>query len=101
MPETRIFPDFKSEAEEAEWWDTHEDESMEAFEKAAAEGRLGRGTVARKAGLPTTTIRLDPVDIQLAREQAEERGLKYQTYLKMLIHEALTLHAKTRESKVS
>ncbi len=101
MPENRIFPDFKSEAEEAEWWDTHEDESMKAFEQAAAEGRLGRGTVARKAGLPTTTIRLDPVDIQLAREQAEERGLKYQTYLKMLIHEALTLHSKTRESKAS
>jgi predicted DNA binding CopG/RHH family protein len=101
MPENRIFPDFKSEAEEAEWWDTHEDESMEAFEKAAAEGRLGRGTVARKAGLPTTTIRLDPVDIQLAREQAEERGLKYQTYLKMLIHEALTHNSKTRESKAS
>jgi len=57
MPmETRIFPDFKSEAEEAEWWDTHEDESMAAFEQAAAEGRLGRGTTARKAGLPTTTV---------------------------------------------
>jgi predicted DNA binding CopG/RHH family protein len=94
MPEIRVFPDFKSEAEEAERWDTHEDESMEAFEKAAAEGRLGSGTVARKAGLPTTTIRLDPVDIQLAREQAEKRGLKYQTYLKMLLHEALTREAK-------
>ena len=89
MPETRIFPDFKSEAEEAEWWDSHQDESIEAFTKAAAEGRLGRGTTARKAGLPTTTIRLDPADIELARAQAEKKGLKYQTYLKMLLHEAL------------
>jgi predicted DNA binding CopG/RHH family protein len=89
MPETRIFPDFKSEAEEAEWWDSHQDESIEAFTKAAAEGRLGRGTVARKAGIPTTTIRLDPADIELARAQAEKKGLKYQTYLKMLLHEAL------------
>jgi predicted DNA binding CopG/RHH family protein len=97
MPETRIFPDFKSEAEEAEWWDSHQDESMEAFEKAAAEGRLGRGTVARKAGLPTTTIRLDPADIELARVQAEKKGLKYQTYLKMLIHEALTRESESRE----
>jgi predicted DNA binding CopG/RHH family protein len=40
-------------------------------------------------GIPTTTIRLDPEDISLARVQAEKRGLKYQTYLKMLIHEAL------------
>lgn len=97
MPENRIFPDFKSEAEEAEWWDTHEDETMQAFEQAAAEGRLGRGTTARKAGLPTTTIRLDPVDIELARKLAEKRGLKYQTYLKMLIHEALTRESNARE----
>ncbi len=93
MPETRTFPDFKSEAEEAEWWDTHEDESMAAFEQAASEGRLGRGTVARKACLPTTTIRLDPADIELARQQAEKKGLKYQTYLKMVIHEALMKEA--------
>jgi predicted DNA binding CopG/RHH family protein len=94
MPENRTLPDFKSEAEEADWWDTHEDESMKSFEDAAAEGRLGRGTVARKAGLPTTTIRLDPVDIELARKQAEKRGLKYQTYLKMVIHEALMKESK-------
>lgn len=94
MPETRIFPDFKSEAEEAEWWDSHQDESIAAFTKASAEGRLGSGTVAGRTGLPTTTIRLDPVDIQLAREQAEKRGLKYQTYLKMVIHEALAREAK-------
>jgi predicted DNA binding CopG/RHH family protein len=39
---------------------------------------------------PTTTIRLDPADISLAKSQAERRGLKYQTYLKMLIRQALT-----------
>jgi predicted DNA binding CopG/RHH family protein len=94
MPENRVLPEFKSEAEEAEWWDSHQDEIFSDFEKAAAEGRLGRGTVARKAGIPTTTIRLDPVDIQMARDQAEKRGLKYQTYLKMLLHEALTREAK-------
>lgn len=43
----------------------------------------------KKGITPTTSIRLDPKDIALAREQAERRGLKYQTYLKMLIHEAL------------
>jgi predicted DNA binding CopG/RHH family protein len=94
MPENRVLPEFKSEAEEAEWWDSHQDEIFSDFEKAAAEGRLGRGTAARKAGIPTTTIRLDPVDIQMARDQAEKRGLKYQTYLKMLLHEALTREAK-------
>jgi len=32
---------------------------------------------------------LDPEDIAKARVQAAKRGLRYQTYLKMIIHEAL------------
>lgn len=87
--EKRILPDFKSEAEEAKWWFDHQDELDKDFQQAAKEGRLGQGTAARLAGIPTTTIRLDPADIALAREQASKRGLKYQTYLKMLVHEAL------------
>jgi predicted DNA binding CopG/RHH family protein len=92
--EKRILPDFKSEAEEAKWWFDHQDELLEDFKQAAKEGRLGRGTAARLGGIPTTTIRLDLDDIALAREQASQRGLKYQTYLKMLVHEAL-IKAKT------
>ena len=92
--ENRVLPDFKSEADEAKWWFDHQDELDKDFEQATKEGRLGRGTAARLGGIPTTTIRLDPADIALAREQASQRGLKYQTYLKMLVHEAL-LKAKT------
>lgn len=99
--EKRILPDFKSEAEEAKWWFDNQDELLKDFQQAAKEGRLRRRTGDRVGSLPTTTIRLDPVDIQLAREQAEERGLKYQTYLKMLLHEALTHNSKARESKAS
>lgn len=100
--EKRIIPKFESEAEEAQWWFDNQNALDKDFAKAFAEGRLQRRTGPRTSNaVPTTTIRLDPVDIQLAREQAEERGLKYQTYLKMLIHEALTLHSKTRESKAS
>lgn len=80
---------FKSEGEEAEWWFEHQDALADEFDKAAKEGTLGQGTVARTGSTPTTTIRLAPTDIELARAQAERRGLKYQTYLKMLIHEAL------------
>jgi predicted DNA binding CopG/RHH family protein len=82
-------PEFGSEVEEARWWAAHQDEIAGAFEKAAAEGRLGRGTVARKGITPTTTIRLDSEDLARAREQAQSKGLRYQTYLKMLLHEAL------------
>jgi predicted DNA binding CopG/RHH family protein len=82
-------PAFRNQVEEARWWAEHQDEIAGAFEKAAAEGRLGRGTVARKGATPTTTIRLDSDDLARAREQAQRKGLRYQTYLKMLLHEAL------------
>jgi predicted DNA binding CopG/RHH family protein len=80
---------FANEAEEAAWWESHEDALADEFEKATAEGRAGIGTVAKRAALPSTTIRLDPNDIAVARVQAAKRGLRYQTYLKMIIHEAL------------
>jgi hypothetical protein len=98
-------PAFATEAEEAKWWFENDDLIAAEFEKAAKEGRLGRGGVRRlfaekgipfpeppkaPAPTPTTTIRLDPEDIAKARVQAEKRGLRYQTYLKMIIHEALS-----------
>jgi hypothetical protein len=97
-------PTFATEAEEAKWWFENEDKIAAEFEKAAKEGRLGRGGVRRlfaekgipfpesqkaPAPTPTTTIRLDPEDIAKARILAAERGLRYQTYLKMIIHEEL------------
>jgi len=91
---------FASEAEEAAWWKANEDALLDEFKKAEAEGRLGIGTAAKRAALPTTTIRLDPADIAKAREQADERGLRYQTYLKMIIHEALRVEEE-RRSKVA
>lgn len=93
-------PKFATEAEEAKWWYNNRELVSEEFQKAAKEGRLRRGGVQRLMAergipfpqpqpLPTTTIRLDPEDIAKARIQAAERGLRYQTYLKMIIHEAL------------
>lgn len=93
-------PKFASEAEEAQWWYDHRDELTKAFEDAAARGELHTGsaaTLARERGggiTPTTTIRLDPEDVSRARALAAKRGLRYQTYLKMLIHEALETEAK-------
>lgn len=93
-------PAFANEAEEAKWWFENDDKIAIEFEKAAKEGRLGRGGIRRLFAekgipfkepnpLPTTTIRLDPEDIAKARVQAAKRGLRYQTYLKMIIHETL------------
>jgi predicted DNA binding CopG/RHH family protein len=94
MPERMDIPAFTNEADEARWWADQEGRIAEEFEHAAVKGEVGRGTAARRAALPTTTIRLDPNDIELARSQAERKGLRYQTYLKMLIHEALRSQEK-------
>jgi predicted DNA binding CopG/RHH family protein len=92
-------PDFKSEAEEAQWWARNQDLLLNEFEASAKDGTLGRGTLAKRTGLtPTTTIRLDRADIELAKIQAEERGLRYQTYLKMIIHQALREAAVKRKN---
>jgi predicted DNA binding CopG/RHH family protein len=96
MPKTLSIPEFKSEEEEARWWAENQDLLLDEFKAAAKEGTLGRGTLARRGQTPTTTIRLDPSDIELAKIQAEQRGLKYQTYLKMIIHQALQQEAGKR-----
>jgi predicted DNA binding CopG/RHH family protein len=96
MPKTLMTPEFKSEEEEARWWAENQDLLLNEFKAAAKQGTLGRGTLARRGQTPTTTIRLDPSDIELAKIQAEQRGLKYQTYLKMIIHQALQQEAGKR-----
>jgi hypothetical protein len=98
MPKTLKTPDFKSEEEEAAWWAANPALLLNEFEQAAKNGTLGRGTLARRGLIPTTTIRLDPRDIELARQQAEQRGLRYQTYLKMIIHQALNQEARRQSS---
>ena len=87
-------PRFKTETQEAEWWAKNQKLIAERFEEAKATGKLGKGTVARlareRAGAsPTITIRLPESDIARARTLAAEKGLRYQTYLKMLLHQAL------------
>jgi predicted DNA binding CopG/RHH family protein len=99
LQEKPKIPKFENEAEEAAWWFNNQDHVLKLFEKAAAEGRLGHGTAMRemaaRQAAKSTTIRLDPDDLSLAKAQAEKKGLRYQTYLKMLIHEALGKEAHT------
>ena len=95
-------PPFKTEAQEAEWWAKNQDLIANRFEQAKAAGKLGKGTVARvarerntKAGAsPTITIRLPEDDITRARTFAAAKGLRYQTYIKMLLHQALNSEEK-------
>ena len=91
---------FKTETQEAEWWAKNQDLVADRFEQAKATGKLGSGTVARVArerqagASPTITIRLAEEDLTRARILAAEKGLRYQTYLKMLLHQALNSEEK-------
>lgn|SRR5690242_6908607 len=96
IPMAKKQPPFKTEAEEAEWWAKNQELIANRFEQAKAAGKLGKGTVARVArkrasegASPTITIRLAEDDLTRARAFAAEKGLRYQTYLKMLLHQAL------------
>ncbi len=86
-------PEFKDESEEARWWAKNQGAVLSEFKGSAQDGTLGRGTLMRRGHTPGVTIRLDPADIELARSQAEKRGLRYQTYIKMVLHQALAKEA--------
>ena len=92
MTKTRI-PNFKSEKEEAEWWDAHPEVITELFLKARREGKIRRLPAARGATQPVT-IRMALADVETAQELAGRRGLPYQTYIKGLLHQALQRERK-------
>lgn len=101
MAEEFKIPKFKNQPEEAEWWASRGKNITRAFEHVSAEGRLSCGTAKRKGATPTTTIRLDAEDIARARAQAESKGLRYQTYLKMLLRETLLKEEKKMATKAA
>ena len=93
MPGKNRVPAFKSEKEEAEWWDAHPEVVTALFLKAKREGKIKRLPVVRGA-TRSTTIRLPIADIETAQQIAAKRGLPYQTYLKGLLHQALEQERK-------
>jgi predicted DNA binding CopG/RHH family protein len=78
-------PRFASEAEEAAWWDSHQDLLAELLIKHG-----------RRAILPTksVTVRLPVADIDQARRLAAQRGMGYQTLIKVLLHDGLKREAR-------
>ena len=92
-------PKFKNESEEADWWYANrkkvERELRNAKPVTDASGKrltpaeIVAAHVAKQKQTQAISLRLSVMDIQLAKAQAERKGLGYQTYLKSLIHEAL------------
>jgi len=84
-------PKFANESEEARWWFDNRDAVADEFELAERGGRLGRGTAVRLAN----AISLDPEDVQRARSLAQQRGLDYESYVRMVVHRALLTEEKS------
>jgi predicted DNA binding CopG/RHH family protein len=100
-----IVPTFATEAEEAEWWFKNRNLHSQQLLSAAKAGGVQRLTKAklleriatsRKAASPVVAIRIPEADLALARKQAEQKGLPYQTYIKSLLHETLAAREKQK-----
>ena len=90
-------PNFKTEAEEARWWDKQSSRIAQHIEAAMAAGEdltVVPAPLKRALAAKNVTIRLSLADLERARKQAERRGLRYQTYVKMLLHQALVADAR-------
>ena len=95
MPNKKlVIPSFQSESAEAARWQKHRAAVEEDLRAAMRE----RKTVSldeivaqsrRKNELLPVTIRLASEDIAAARQLADDRGIGYQTYIKLLLHDAL------------
>ncbi len=101
----RIVPGFATEAEEAGWWYKNRaghDKDLLAAVKAGEAAILTKSELRRrlnagkKAPAPVVALRIPAADLALARKQAEQKGLPYQTYIKSLLHEALARREKQK-----
>jgi predicted DNA binding CopG/RHH family protein len=102
----RIVPAFATEAEEAEWWhnyrNVHDKQLLAAVRageaKILTKDELRRRVEAsKKKPAPVVALRIPAADLALARKQAAQKRLPYQTYIKSLLHETL---AKRERQKV-
>ena len=76
--------------------------AIEAEAAFAADLYRGRAALNSKAkellatGSRQVTIRLGNNEIARAKQQAQAKGIRYQTYIKMLLHEALARNPASR-----
>jgi predicted DNA binding CopG/RHH family protein len=86
-----VIPKFRSEAEEAAWWDSHRSEIEAEIRQRMKQKKpltLGALLQGAKPSQPVT-LRIPKEDLETARRLAARKGLGYQTYIKMLLRDAL------------
>ncbi len=102
----RTIPVFVTEAEEAAWWFKNRQAHAKEFGEAVQSGeatilthdklRARLAASLKKSPATVVSLRIPAADLALARKQAEEKGLPYQTYIKSLLHETLAKREKRR-----
>ncbi len=88
-----VVPKFANEKAEANWWDHHMKMVEGNLVRAMKTGSVTRGgprrVIQERRESKNITIRVPVGDIERARALAAKKGLGYQTYMKMLLKEAL------------
>jgi predicted DNA binding CopG/RHH family protein len=90
-----VIPKFSSEAKEAAWWDAHRSEIESEIRQRVKQKQpltLANLLQGAKSSQPIT-LRIPKEDLETARRLAAQKGLGYQTYIKMLLREALAKNA--------
>lgn len=111
MPKRRLVT-ARTEVEEARWFEQNQERLLKLFEKAEKEGALRIGeksvgiTISKTTGFlkkpPSQKImlRIPAGDVDRARQQAAGKGVGYQTYIKILLHEGLEREERHREGNM-
>jgi predicted DNA binding CopG/RHH family protein len=91
-----VIPTFASTRAEAEWFDKNRKRLEADMRRRLAAGdtktlaeALAQSAAKEKEKLKPVTIRMRPDDLEAVRGLALEKGLPYQTYIKVLLREAL------------
>ena len=90
-----LIPKFSSEAKEAAWWDAHRAEIETEIRHRVKHKRpltLANLLHGVKPSQPIT-LRIPKEDLETARRLAAQKGLGYQTYIKMILRQALAKNA--------
>src|ERR1039457_3262266 len=93
-----VVPSLNHEREEAAWWDKHRAQVEADLRLAMREGKtISLDDVLAKAKrakeLLPVTIRLASEDVATARQLADDKGIGYQTYIKLLDRKSTRLNS--------
>ena len=97
---TTQMPKFKTESQEADWWASRAGRAYVKQKSAEARSKginvAGSSLIARLNPKRSVqiAIRLPEADLAQARKIADQKGIGYQTLLKMFVREGLVREAR-------